>query len=289
MKHLQGELCNYVVEELNVRQLTTCSNPLQYATLRAEPNFAVLGKRIGKAMGILSKTIKNMPEEDILHFKKSGYVTLENHKLTSEDITIKHEFCYPSDDAENVDAASGDEDIMVIMELTVDQSLLAAGHAREFVNRVQKLRKSAGLQTADTVSVYFEPAKDNSKEANEIMFRMIQSEQVYLEENLGSCPQLLSLKPTHAVVLAKDSSLLSNGARFHVTLTCPSVTLDAAAILRACNGFKDLADAVSAVILSREYSSLKHECESSEGGVLIVKVNGAEVKLYTGSELAFAV
>jgi hypothetical protein len=34
---------------------------------------------------------------------------------------------------------------------------------------------------------------------------------------------------------------------------------------------------------------LKHECESSEGGVLIVKVNGAEVKLYTGSELAFAV
>ncbi len=46
-----GELRDYVTEELNVRQLHVCADPLQYATLRAEPDWQGLGKRLGKAMG----------------------------------------------------------------------------------------------------------------------------------------------------------------------------------------------------------------------------------------------
>ena len=37
-----GELREYVVEELNVRALETCDQPLQYAQLRAEPDWKVL-------------------------------------------------------------------------------------------------------------------------------------------------------------------------------------------------------------------------------------------------------
>jgi hypothetical protein len=41
----------YVLEELNVRELETCNDILQYATIKAEPNWANLGKRLGKDMG----------------------------------------------------------------------------------------------------------------------------------------------------------------------------------------------------------------------------------------------
>ena len=39
--HNAGELREYVVEELNVRALETCDQPLQYAQLRAEPDWKV--------------------------------------------------------------------------------------------------------------------------------------------------------------------------------------------------------------------------------------------------------
>jgi hypothetical protein len=48
-----------------------------------------------------------------------------------------------------VDAA-GDGEVLVVLDLRADEELLAAGLAREVVNRVQRLRKKAGLQPRDT-------------------------------------------------------------------------------------------------------------------------------------------
>jgi hypothetical protein len=47
-----------------------------------------------------------------------------------------------------VDAA-GDGEVLVVMDLRPDDELVAAGLAREVVNRVQRLRKKAGLQAGD--------------------------------------------------------------------------------------------------------------------------------------------
>lgn len=38
---IAGELRVYVQEELNVRAVSTCSDPLQYASVRAQPDFSV--------------------------------------------------------------------------------------------------------------------------------------------------------------------------------------------------------------------------------------------------------
>ena len=76
LSDLSGELQSYVFEELNVRQLNGCADPMQYATIKAEPNYGVLGKRLGKAMGPVSKAIKDMSQDDILKFqfrREGGY------------------------------------------------------------------------------------------------------------------------------------------------------------------------------------------------------------------------
>lgn len=282
---LQGKLRDYVVEELNVRQLDVCADPMQYATVKAEPNFAVLGKRLGKAMGQVGKAVKSMTREEIVLFQKTGSFSVDGHALGAEDITVKHEFCVPEGYArEDVDAASGDEDVMVIMELGVDQSLMDAGAAREFVNRVQKLRKSAGLQTSDAVTVFFEPVTGTDKEAQDCLMRTVTNEHAYLEENLGCALRPVASKPAHAVVLASETCSLSTGATFIATLTCPTVILDDAAVKMACNGVDYLAAAVSAVVISRDYGKLKRECEVG-GGTIVVKVDGVEVKLHAGKEV----
>lgn len=60
-----GELKEYVVEEVNVRSLKTCADPLQYCTLRAEPDYPSLGKRLGKAMAKIGKAVKAMTTRQI--------------------------------------------------------------------------------------------------------------------------------------------------------------------------------------------------------------------------------
>lgn len=276
-----------MVEELNVRQLDVCADPMQYATVKAEPNFAVLGKRLGKAMGQVGKAVKSMTKEDILLFQKMGSFSVDGHTLGAEDISVKHEFCVPEGyTKEDVDAASGEEDVMVIMELEVDQSLLDAGAAREFVNRVQKLRKSAGLQASDAVNVFFEPATGTDKQAQDCLLRMVANEHAYLEESLGCSLQPVASKPAHAVVLASETCSLSTGAGFVATLTCPAVILKDDAVKLACNGVDDLAAAVSAVVVSRDYGKLNRECHQG-GGAVVIKVDGTEVKLNAGKELVF--
>ena len=287
MADLQGELRDYVVEELNVRQLDVCSDPMQYATVKAEPNFAALGKRLGKAMGQVSKAIKNMTQDDIILFQKTGSFSAEGHTLGAEDISIKHEFRVPDGYAkEDLDAASGEEDVMVVMELKVDQALLDAGAAREFVNRVQKLRKSAGLQPSDAVSVFFHPVTGMEKDAHESLLRMVTSEHAYLVDNLACVLQPVTAKPEHAVILATETCTLSTGAAFVLTLTCPAVLLDKEAVMKACNNNDELVAAVSAVVISRDYEKIKQECIAGDGAVCI-KVDGKEVVLRADNELTF--
>ena len=86
---LQGELRDYVVDELNVRELEVCDDPLKYATIKAEPNFAVLGKRLGKAMGAVGKGVKSMTEADIVAFQKSGVFAVGDNVLGADDIVVK--------------------------------------------------------------------------------------------------------------------------------------------------------------------------------------------------------
>lgn len=46
-----GELAEYVVSELNVVSLETCNDVLAYAEPVAEPEWQLLGKKLGKDMG----------------------------------------------------------------------------------------------------------------------------------------------------------------------------------------------------------------------------------------------
>ncbi len=50
--------------------------------------------------------------------------------------------------------ANGDGEVLAVLDLGTDESLVEAGLAREVVNRVQKLRKKAGLVASDIVDVF---------------------------------------------------------------------------------------------------------------------------------------
>ncbi|CAL5398145.1 unnamed protein product [Camellia sinensis] len=69
-----------MLEELNVKSIVPCNDPLKHASLR---------KRLGKSMPVVAKEVKAMSQEDILAFEKSGEITVAAHSLKLTDIKMK--------------------------------------------------------------------------------------------------------------------------------------------------------------------------------------------------------
>ncbi|PNH02930.1 Isoleucine--tRNA ligase [Tetrabaena socialis] len=81
-----SELREYVESELNVRSLEVCADALKFASLRAQPDWQVLGKRLGKSMAAVAAAVKDLTAEQVLEFERSGAIELAGHTLGAGEI-----------------------------------------------------------------------------------------------------------------------------------------------------------------------------------------------------------
>ncbi|KAG6551039.1 hypothetical protein Mapa_007272 [Marchantia paleacea] len=252
---ISGKLGEYVQEELNVRSIVPCNDPLKYASLRAEPDFSSLGKRLGRAMGLVTKDVRSMSQADILAFEKSGSVTIAGHELTGGDIKVHRDFKAP-DGVKKEDAdAGGDGDVLVVLDLRPDDSLQEAGFAREIVNRIQKLRKKSGLEPTDSVEVYYKVVGAGSE--NDVLKRVFASQAAYIQETVGSSILPQEKLPAHAVVIANEQFSGVAGGSFSVTLAKPALSFAFDLLTELCSGNKEHAENISVVLLAKDPATLK--------------------------------
>uniref|UniRef100_J3LA99 isoleucine--tRNA ligase n=1 Tax=Oryza brachyantha TaxID=4533 RepID=J3LA99_ORYBR len=202
LEDITGKLKEYVMEEMHVKMVTPCSDPLMYSSLRAEPNFSVLGKRLGRDMGKVSNQVKKMTQDQILAFEGSGEILFSGHHLTLEDIKIVREFKRPANVSDKEIDAAGDGNVLVILDLRVDQSLLETGVAREVVNRIQKLKKTAQLRPTDLVDIYYS-SQDSGDSSLE---KILQLQDQYIRDALGS--SLTSKAEAQADMLSLNQHIL---------------------------------------------------------------------------------
>nr|XP_061813805.1 isoleucine--tRNA ligase, cytoplasmic-like isoform X1 [Nerophis lumbriciformis] len=154
LKDIQS-LQKYILEELNVRQLTISTDKDKYGIrLRAEPDHMVLGKRLKGAFKSITAAIKELTSEQLEAFQKKGSIMVDGHELHEEDLRLMYTFGQSSNAAAQYEAHS-DSQVLVLLDVSPDQSMLDEGVAREVINRVQKLRKKGHLVPSDEITVYY--------------------------------------------------------------------------------------------------------------------------------------
>lgn len=262
---IAGKLREYVLEELNVKSVVPCNDLLKYASLRAEPDFSVLGKRLGKSMGLVAKEVKAMSQEDILAFERAGKKTVGTHCLELTDIKIIRGFKRPDDRTEEEMDAAGDGDVLVILDLRPDESLFEAGVAREIVNRIQKLRKKSGLEPTDMVEAYFKSLdKDQS-----LSKQTLKSQEPYIRDALGSSLLDSTMIPSHAVILAEERFNNISNLDFVITLARAALVFNEDAFLALYSGNTKFAESLKTYLLSRDIYNLKSEFQHGNGKIEI--------------------
>uniref|UniRef100_A0A3P9MJ86 isoleucine--tRNA ligase n=1 Tax=Oryzias latipes TaxID=8090 RepID=A0A3P9MJ86_ORYLA len=154
LKDIQS-LQQYILEELNVRQLTLSTDKDKYGIrLRAEPDHMVLGKRLKGAFKAVTASIKELTSEQLEAFQKTGRIMVNEHELHEEDLRLMYTFDQSSGSAAQYEAHS-DAQVLVLLDVTPDQSMVDEGVAREVINRIQKLRKKGHLVPSDEITVHY--------------------------------------------------------------------------------------------------------------------------------------
>ncbi|XP_071669138.1 isoleucine--tRNA ligase, cytoplasmic isoform X3 [Patagioenas fasciata] len=145
----------YILEELNVRQVTLSANKDKYGVrLRAEPDHMVLGKRLKGAFKLVMAAIKELKSEQLEEFQETGTIVVEGHELHVEDLRLMYTFDQVAGGSAQYEAHS-DAQVLVLLDVTPDQSMVDEGVAREVINRIQKLRKKRNLVPTDEITVYY--------------------------------------------------------------------------------------------------------------------------------------
>ena len=142
-----------ILAEVNVKEVEYIDDTSSILVKKIKPNFKTLGPRYGKLMKEISNSIASLTPQEIASFENDGNHTViingQKIELTSEDVEII------SEDIPGWQVAN-DGKLTVALDITVSDDLRYEGIAREFVNRIQNIRKENGYDVTDKITVLIE-------------------------------------------------------------------------------------------------------------------------------------
>lgn len=146
------ELESLISDELNIRTVEFSTDSSELATIQAKPNFKQLGPKLGPLMKKAVPLIGGLSDEQIAAISSGKTVAVELEgktiELTVEDIEVVRN---PKEGL----AVSAEGSLVVGLDTQLNDDLIAEGLAREFVNKIQNMRKEMDLEVTQRIRIAF--------------------------------------------------------------------------------------------------------------------------------------
>jgi isoleucyl-tRNA synthetase len=135
-----------IQSELNVKNVSFSSDEASLVNLTAKANAKVLGPRLGQKMKVILEKVRNLGPDQVSKLEKEGSLEIEGEKISVSEVTIERQ-------PKQAGAIQSMGTVTVWLDSTLDESLINEGLSREFVNRIQKLRKDTGLEVTNRITI----------------------------------------------------------------------------------------------------------------------------------------
>ena len=143
-----------ILAEVNVKGIEYIKDTTGVVNKKAKPNFKTLGRKLGKDMKAASEVIQSFDQPTILKLEqgKAHQISVNGteYVLDLDDIEVL------SEDIPGWQVAT-DRNLTVALDITLNDTLIAEGMARELVNRIQNIRKEQDFDVTDRIHVALEP------------------------------------------------------------------------------------------------------------------------------------
>ncbi len=150
-------LQDLIQDELNVKSVSFSDQDLSLASLRAKADFRKLGPRFGPRTARVAKAIAALPSETVARLLADGTCSLD---VDGESVTISAEDAVVERIPIEGLVVASEGELVVALETELTPALLAEGLAREFVNKVQTMRKNADLTVTQRIRVAYAADQD---------------------------------------------------------------------------------------------------------------------------------
>jgi isoleucyl-tRNA synthetase len=151
-RHEVESVADIICEEVNVKGIEYVTDDSGIVRRKAKANFKSIGPKFGKNAQAVAARIREMTPAEIATLERTGALSVAGGggiTLGREDVEILRE------DIEGW-LVESDGSLTVALDTALTDALIAEGNAREFVNRVQNLRKDAGFEVTDRITITFQ-------------------------------------------------------------------------------------------------------------------------------------
>ena len=166
-----------------MRQVTfTTDEALCGIKYKASADITVLGKKLRKDIGKVKAGLPKLTSDEVKAYLATGTIQVGGVELVEGDLTATRFVELPprAPDATVHLESNTNNDVVVLLDVMRHPELEAEGMAREVVNRIQRLRKSAGLVPTDDIDVFYHFADEDQKEGQELHECIVAQQDIFV-------------------------------------------------------------------------------------------------------------
>mgnify|MGYP000911410724 CR=1 FL=1 len=175
-----SDVVDLIKEELNVKEVVFAKDLGEYMNFSLKPNFKVLGPVLGAKMKFFAGALNKLNSNEVAPKLEVGETLTvdidgENFEFNKDHVLV------------NISAKEGfnvsmENNLFVILDTTLTTELIEEGYAREFISKIQQIRKASNFDVLDNIDIDF-CGDDEIAQAVENFKDYIKSETLALEIN----------------------------------------------------------------------------------------------------------
>lgn len=151
-KELIGDFLYLVKDEINVKEVEINRNASEFVSYELKPQLKTLGPKYGKLLGQIRNELATKTNE-IMNAINSGKEYKFN--VNGEEITLyKDDLLIYMNNKEGF-ASESSAQMTVVLDTKLTKELIEEGIEREFISKVQSMRKEAGFEVTDHISIAY--------------------------------------------------------------------------------------------------------------------------------------
>ena len=151
-KAVINDLVDLIKEELNVKNVIFAQDLNEYISYDIKPNFKVCGPILGKNIKEFQDKLKDFTQDNISTLENGNTITLN---ISGNDIDITYDMLDIRINSKEGFNASNEGNNFIILNTTLTDELIDEGIVREFVSKVQQIRKTNDYEMMDNINIYY--------------------------------------------------------------------------------------------------------------------------------------
>ncbi|MDD4781823.1 MAG: isoleucine--tRNA ligase, partial [Tissierellia bacterium] len=153
-KDIIFDLVPLIMEELNVKEVVFEHDLSEFMDYSLKPNFKLAGPKLGKNVKAFAAALAQANAMEIINAVQSG--GKYDIEVNGQKVELDEEILDIRISAKEGYNVSTDNNLFTIIDTNLTEELINEGYAREFISKVQQMRKNNGYEMMDNIKIFYD-------------------------------------------------------------------------------------------------------------------------------------